>query len=716
MATVTTRRRTKADLLKDLRAGFSNAIDESALVQDVPYMLQAISTPHVTFPEAASGVRRKLTVSFGAGMLPPGLAHLLATVVEMGLLYRKLSDYTSAIDASSHADGLVVQSFRASLAEELTAYLTKVSAVESEVRQGLSQDESTPRVTLKRVAVWVSEDLLRLRLMNTLVDAVVGPSGHAHKGGAAINVVHAISRHGDPFVQDFSSRILRQMSRPFYAMLAKWVFEGELVDPHQEFLVRAASPTSAIKTSRSRAGAGEDAWQGKYTLVDELVPVWLSTSLAQKIFLIGKSLNFIRHACHDDAYVAEHARTSPAELTIDTPEVLEATVEQAYKETSHHLKHLLVDKLHLLDHLLALKKYILLNAGDFSAILMEALADSLARPAHTLHGHNLTSALSDAIQTSNAHHEPDHVLRRLDARMVEGARGTIGWDVFTLEYRLGKPLDAVVTSAHARSYLKLFNFLWRLKRVEHDLGVSWRRNTTAERGMMAAVPSTRSLWKQTRGLAAEMIHFVTQLQYYILFEVVESSWSILATALAHPDADLDAMAQAHDAYIRNILHKALLATDHPSQNQDQDNLAALHEILKLILLFVGQQDALYKHTLALYHRRPTAFSSSAGRRGQGRDYESTRDETTDGGVGEVNAGDGGGGGGAVEDEGGVLIGKAIGKTSVLFRRECGYLLGKLYASPSQEMKMLAVRLNFNDFYPIPRIRPTASTTQDQQPS
>lgn len=149
--------------------------------------------------------------------------------------------------------------------------------------------------------------------------------------------------------------------------------------------------------------------------------------------------------------------------------------------------------------------------------------DSLDRPANTLYRHNLTATLESAIRGSNAQFESPEILRRLDARMLELSHGEIGWDVFTLEYKVDAPLDVIVTPYCARQYLKVFNFLWRVKRVEFAITGAWKRSATGARGVLAQVDDIVGKdWKRVRGGSAEMIHFLCQLQYYILFEVLRS--------------------------------------------------------------------------------------------------------------------------------------------------------------------------------------------------
>jgi len=109
---------------------------------------------------------------------------------------------------------------------------------------------------------------------------------------------------------------------------------------------------------------------------------------------------------------------------------------------------------------------------------------SLSRPANTLFRHNLTATLETAIRSSNAQHDPPYVLSRLDARMLEYSHGEIGWDVFTLEYKIDAPINTVIDSDCVVKYLKLFNHLWQLKRVETILTKAWMRLAGGRRSLL----------------------------------------------------------------------------------------------------------------------------------------------------------------------------------------------------------------------------------------
>ena len=89
---------------------------------------------------------------------------------------------------------------------------------------------------------------------------------------------------------------------------------------------------------------------------------------------------------------------------------------------------------------------------------------------------------------------------------------------------------SVVLSADAMvQYRQVFTLLWRLKRVEHSLTALWQKHgTTAHllRGLRAD-----PLMHACHTLRHEMIHFVYNLQYYLMFEVRARRGTVILTPL-----------------------------------------------------------------------------------------------------------------------------------------------------------------------------------------
>jgi gamma-tubulin complex component 3 len=269
--------------------------------------------------------------------------------------------------------------------------------------------------------------------------------------------------------------------------------------------------------------------------------------------------------------------------------------------------------------------------------------------------------------------------------MLQLSHGDIGWDCFTLEYKIDAPVDVVVTEWGNRQYLKVFNFLWRIKRVEFAILSTWRKCMTGARGVLQnSDPVVVETWKSTRGVLAEMIHFVGQLQYYILFEVIESSWGELQKRIQKEDCTLDDLIQAHTRYLNDITHKGLLGPKRRSRNTDDDDrtsyLAQLSELLKFMLNYRDSVDGLYSWSVSDFTRRQEADVRSTTRHG-GVDGE------------YLLPADGGG----VASEFPVLQDR-LRQLGTSFRTRLQILLGDLAYQPDVDMRFLGVAMNFNDVY------------------
>lgn len=523
-------------------------------------------------------------------------------------------------------------------------------------------------------------------------------------------------------------------------MLRLWIYDGELSDPYQEFFV--VEPEFRPSTDPRRIATS--VWEDKYKLEDDMVPSIITQDFAKKVFLIGKSLNFIRYGCGDSGWVEAYSKEASKELRYGDTASLETSIDEAYKTTMARLIHLMDDKFKLFDHLHALKKYLLLGQGDFIALLMESLASNLDRPANSQYRHTLTAQLEHAIRASNAQYDSQDVLRRLDARMLELSHGEIGWDCFTLEYKIDAPVDVVITPWGSTQYLKVFNFLWRVKRVEFSLGSTWRRCMTGARGVLGSVDDKVGAdWKRARCVIAEMIHFICQLQYYILFEVIESSWDQLQASISKPGCTLDDLIEAHTKYLNSITHKGLLGSSSSSKasstgKPEEGFLAQLHHILKIMLAYKDAVDGLYSFSVAEFTRRQELSAKIETRTAQGqwgvseRDLLSSRHSQAHRVASASSSFSYTPNLGTATDEVATPSSLAnhdlstddhmlpslrtrLRDLSVEFRSRLNVLLGDLAYQPDVDMRFLGVVMNFNEVYePVRRRRATGASARDKE--
>ncbi|KAK5102049.1 Microtubule-nucleating Tub4p (gamma-tubulin) complex component [Lithohypha guttulata] len=586
---------------------------ELDLLRDLPFSMQGLSSMSYQFVS--------LTIVKLPSSLPIPILSLLHTLAEPCLLYKTLTGFVDAQDG-----GLVNQSLRAAISGELRSYLGLVATLEGEIRRALTaiekgeDDKKSVRaagVTLKRCVIWTRDATMGLRLMALIVE-----DSQRKRGGQIISLIHGLlASHGDPFVAGFAERLLAHVARPFYDILRHWIYDGELVDPFNEFFVVEADPM--LKADVDPRRVAMSVWEDKYKLEAELVPSIMSDDFAKKVYLIGKSLNFIRNNCGDSDWVIHYSQANSKSLDYEsTSHVnLSASIDAAYQTTMARLTHLMSNKFFLFTHMQALKRYLLLGQGDFIDLLVESLAPNLDRPAHSQYRHNLTAQLEHAVRHSNAQYDDPEVVCRLDARMIELNRNDTGWDCFTLEYKISPPCDVVITQWANTQYLKIFNVMLRVKRVEYSLNKTWRKCMTGARGVLSDIDEKlQGDWKNARCLVAEMVHFVNQLQYYILFEVVESAWATLQKTITRSDATLDDLIEAHTKYINTIVQKGLLAS---TAEREDGFLVQLHNMLKCMLNYREVVESLYSFSVAEYTKRQQSATRTEKRTAAGTSRAST---------------------------------------------------------------------------------------------
>ncbi|KAJ7129622.1 gamma-tubulin complex DGRIP91/SPC98 component [Mycena epipterygia] len=704
------RGKSKADILREYRAKIGRPhLPENLLLRDTLYLLQGISGKYVRFSiQDDPEVENKLVFMDDSKYLvsapTKALIHRLS---EVGYLYTRVETFVREREGASGV-GMIEQSLCHHLQAQLTEYYRLIAILESQMSassnrapndgspesRGLREEETG--LTLRRLDVWINEWRLRMRMMSVCVEGA-----RDAQGGALVNLIHGYTDNGDPFVRKFTDQLLEEVSKPFFATLHKWLFSGELYDPFSEFFV-AMDPALAhmqyVHPSSLAGGIGPLAgdggfgglggdsddisverdgglklWEAKYQFQEDMLPMFVGEAFGKKIFSTGKSLNFIRYSCHDSDWVVTREKMSNTGGTLKYSDIagLERSIDTAYQIASHRLFEVFLDKFKLLDHLLALKHYLMLGHGDFADQLMEALGPSLTRPANALFRHNLTATLETAIRSSNAQNDPPDVLRRLDARMLEYSHGEIGWDVFTLEYKVDAPIDTLLDPDSMVKYLKLFNHLWQMKRIEGTLNVGWMRITGGARTFLR-VPELEPHWHQIRIVMAEMVHFMRQMQAYCQLEVIECSWKILLDFLNKKEGDLDAMIEAHRSYLDRMVKKVLLLS--PKTGKQENILNQVKEVFSTLLMFREATDNFYNYCLSESARRDGKLDAER-RKGV---YTGTEQ--------------------AHDPEALPRLVNQVKEYGALFSERAQTIVQQLQAHPDLDCRFLGIRLSFSDFY------------------
>jgi gamma-tubulin complex component 3 len=78
--------------------------------------------------------------------------------------------------------------------------------------------------------------------------------------------------------------------------------------------------------------------------------------------------------------------------------------------------------------------------------------------------------------------------------MLEHADGESGWEVFTLVYKVDAPLDTVLDPKAMLSYQRMFNHLWKMKRMDAALMGLWTKAVRARKMYAGDLPGKRLIF------------------------------------------------------------------------------------------------------------------------------------------------------------------------------------------------------------------------------
>ncbi|KAJ2810666.1 Microtubule-nucleating Tub4p (gamma-tubulin) complex component, partial [Coemansia furcata] len=420
-------------------------VAEAELLQDLIYVMQGIDGTYVHWNRHKSAY----TIIPDIHLSRPTRA-MIASLSELGGLTKDIQDYIKQVDERGR---LFEQSFCTELKLEMSDYYKLVADIESRLFKAprtLRPGESPLGVTLRRMFNWTIEARQKLRLMSTAIIKVQEGKG----GGDILSTISTLVDDGDPFIHSFAQRLLKTASAPFNDILVRWVTDGELADPYREFFIC------------EREGRRDMFWSEKYIVASDMIPVHINREMTRKIFQIGRSLNFLRVACDDAEWVTNDGPRTQivAGSDLSDPSHLESFVYRSSSMVNTRLMSVLKEKFGLMGHIMAMRRYLLFEQGDFALALMDVLDNQSDRSGKNIMAHDLSAVLSSAVRASNAQYEDQEHLSAMLLTFKEENAKKQGWDDVSLIYTLSAPLSYVVPKLALRRYVEVSQFMIRLKR------------------------------------------------------------------------------------------------------------------------------------------------------------------------------------------------------------------------------------------------------------
>ena len=516
--------------------------------------------------------------------------------------------------------GRVMQAFCEGLDLFLQQFVSFVAKLEHQIRK----PPSTGVLTMKNIHFEITPLLHSMSILEHTTKIL-----YNKKGGALINALRSLEKKvymGDTVAKDLLGTLLDRASVPYAEMLSIWLQSGGLYDPYEEFMIKK---THDIKNGVELDG---DTWAQLFTINEEHVinDIVRNEKFKNKILVTGKYWNAVQ-ACIVDIMSSQEIRSRPLELQKlqfqSDLSGISAYIDSMYESASEKLMHILKDKFHLNESLQIMKRYFLLDQGDFLVSFLEATGEELAKPFEEVSIGRVQHFLGISVQLTESQREDDMNSRTafdvknryrlsptsLRCRLSEQSlvsyldslyggikdqgpntpsrqkygsqqQGTAGFDFFEIDFsRVPFPISLIISPTSMENYKLLFRHLFFAKHVERRLVGVW-----SDHQVLKKLDALRGLLGPTFLLRQRMLHCVQNLMYYMSFEVVESNWTEMLSSINVPEdvmssqkqQTVDDLLNIHDGFLQKTIDSCLLT--------NPVLIKSLIKLLNTCLLFTDQ--------------------------------------------------------------------------------------------------------------------------------
>ncbi|XP_077239980.1 gamma-tubulin complex component 2-like [Tasmannia lanceolata] len=469
-------------------------------------------------------------------------------------------------------NGLVNHAFAAALRTLLLDYQAMVAQLEHQFLLG--------RLSIQGLWFFCQPMVGSLHALSTMIEKA---STDNCSGSSVLNLlqIQAKAMAGDNAVRSLLEKMTEHASSAFLCILERWVYEGVIDDPYGEFFI---AENKLFQKESLTQDYDAKYWQQRYSLKDD-IPSFL-TNAAGTILTTGKYLNVMRECGHNvQVPVSESSKL----INFGSNHHYLECIKAAYDFASGELLNLIKEKYDLMGKLHSMKRYFLLDQGDFLVHFMDIARDELVKRPDDISVEKLQSLLDLALRTTTAAADPCHeeliccverssLLNRLAMmkdlehgmkNLLANNRSDIkksnsdgndqtesvsitGLETFCLSYKVQWPLSLVISRKALTKYQLIFRFLFHCKHVNRQLCSAWQVHQGVRGLNILGTPISRS-----SVLCRSMLKFINSLLHYLTFEVLEPNWHVMNDRLRTAKS-IDEVIQYHDFFLEKCLEECLL--------------------------------------------------------------------------------------------------------------------------------------------------------------
>ncbi|CAH2321645.1 gamma-tubulin complex component 2 [Pelobates cultripes] len=526
---------------------------EATIVEDLLYVLIGVDGRYISAQPLVGRQNRSFLVDPNLDM---SVKELVNRILPVAGSYSMVTRFIE--EKSSFEYGQVNHALAAAMRTLVKEYMILITQLEHLQRQGL--------LSLQKLWFYIQPTL---RTMEVLASLAISLDKGECLGGATLSLLHdrTFGYTGDSQAQELCLYLTKAASAPYFEILERWIYRGIINDPYSEFMVEEHE----LKKEKIQEDYNDKYWDKRYTIVQQQIPSFLQ-KVADKILSTGKYLNVVRECGHDV--------TCP-----DAREIIYTLKERAYVEqiekvysyASKVLLDFLMEEKELVARLRSIKHYFLMDQGDFFVHFMDLTEEELKKSVDDIIPTRLEALLELALRMSTANTDPfkddlkielmphDLITQLLRVLAIETRQekalinadptelSLSGLEAFSFDYIVKWPLSLIINRKALTRYQMLFRHMFYCKHVERLLCNVWISNKAAKQFSLHSAKWFAGAFT----LRQRMLNFVQNIQYYMMFEVMEPTWHILEKNLKSA-SNIDDVLSHHNNFLDNCLKDCML--------------------------------------------------------------------------------------------------------------------------------------------------------------
>ncbi|XP_058154066.1 gamma-tubulin complex component 2 [Dasypus novemcinctus] len=529
------------------------ASQEAAVVEDLLYVLVGVDGRYITAQPLAGRQSRTFLVDPNLDL---SVRELVTRILPVAASYSTVTRFIE--EKASFEYGQVNHALAAAMRTLVKEYLILVTQLEQLQRQGL--------LSLQKLWFYVQPTMRTLDILASVATSV--DKGEC-LGGSTLSLLHdrSFNYTGDSQAQELCLYLTQAASVPYFEILERWIYRGLIDDPYSEFMVEEHE----LRKEKIQEDYNDKYWDQRYTVVQQHIPAFLQ-KMAGKILSTGKYLNVVRECGRDVTCPVAKEVT----YTLKERAYVEQ-IEQAFSYASKVLLDFLMEEKELVAHLRSIKRYFLMDQGDFFVHFMDLTDGELRKPVDDITPTRLEALLELALRMSTANTDPfkddlkidlmphDLITQLLRVLAIETKQEKAmvhadpteltlsGLEAFSFDYVVKWPLSLIINRKALTRYQMLFRHMFYCKHVERQLCSVWVSNKTAKQYSLHSAKWFAGAFT----LRQRMLNFVQNIQYYMMFEVMEPTWHILEKNLKSASTIDDVLAH-HTSFLDSCLKDCML--------------------------------------------------------------------------------------------------------------------------------------------------------------